>query len=172
MSPISPMSGLLKDTEEGRGYVPFVDYSSRDYAPVPNGRRASFSDLGLYPHPVPPTSLSSATPNFCTIKRGSRGHDSAGENGRSLLDKNSYHDTSTLSRHSAYSMVRAPTYGSPPPPPYPKSSKTGSPRGAMSPTGTKSVTLPNSVINADERGSPEAKYIFSPEAMMKPGTLV
>ncbi|XP_069183795.1 irregular chiasm C-roughest protein isoform X3 [Procambarus clarkii] len=169
------------DSEGGRGYVPFVDYSGRDYAPVPNGRRASFSDLGPYTHPGPPTSISSATTDFCTIRRGTRGSDLAAENGRSLLASPNYHDTSslrhngnahTLSRHSAYSTGRATTYGSPPPPPYPKNPKIGSPRGAPSPTGPQALTLPNSIVHTDEHGSPEAKYIFSPEAMMKPGTLV
>ncbi|XP_042213073.1 uncharacterized protein LOC121860111 [Homarus americanus] len=177
------------DSEGGRGYVPFVDYSGRDYAPVPNGRRASFSDLGPYTHPPPPTSLSSAAPDFCTIRRGTRAHDLGGENGRTttLLGGtttvgSNYHDTSTtlrhngnthtLSRHSAaYATLRNTTYGSPPPPPYPKNAKIGSPRGATSPTA--SLTLSNSVVHAvEDRGSPEAKYIFSPEAMMKPGTLV
>ncbi|XP_053635845.2 irregular chiasm C-roughest protein isoform X1 [Cherax quadricarinatus] len=164
------------DSEGGRGYVPFVDYHGRDYAPVANGRRASYSDLGPYSNPAPPTSVSSALPDFCTIRRGTRGHDLAVENGMNVLGTTNYQDTSTLrsnssaqilSHHSPYSTVR-----SPPPPPYQKNFKIGSPRGVTSPTVTTSLTLSNSVVHTDEHGSPEAKYIFSPEAMMKPGTLV
>ncbi|XP_071544918.1 irregular chiasm C-roughest protein-like isoform X2 [Panulirus ornatus] len=169
------------DSEGGRGYVPFVDYSGRDYAPMPNGRRASVSDLGLYTSTAPPTSHVTTTSDFCTIRRGARGHDLGAENGRSLLGSANFLDTSTLrhngnahslSRHAAYPKVRTSTYGSPPPPPYPKNSKIGSPRGSTSPTGPPTLILPNSVVQADEQGSPETKFIFSPEAMMKPGTLV
>nr|XP_053632374.1 uncharacterized protein LOC128688549 [Cherax quadricarinatus] len=168
------------DSEGGRGYIPFVDYSGRDYAPVPNGRRASFNDLAPYTHLPHLTSLSSATPDFCTIRRGTRGNDLAAENDRSLLNTTNYHistlghngDSHALSRRSTYCTAHATTYTSPPPPPYQKNFTIESPLDGTSPMGTTSLTLPNSIVHANEHGSPEAKYIFSPEAMMKPGTLV
>ncbi|XP_069947349.1 synaptogenesis protein syg-1-like [Cherax quadricarinatus] len=166
------------DSDGGRVYMPFADYSRRDFAPVPIGRHASFSDLG--PCANQPTTLSSPMPEFCTIRRVTRGNDLAGENCSNLLDTINYHNTSTLrqngnahnlSRHSAYSTVLATTYGSPPPPPYTKNSRIESPQGDTSPAEITSLTLPNSLVHA-ESGSQEAKYIFSPEAMMQPGTLV
>ncbi|XP_050735726.1 irregular chiasm C-roughest protein-like isoform X2 [Eriocheir sinensis] len=175
------------DGEGGRGYVPFVDYSGRDYAPIPNGRRASISDLGHYTAAHAHQHSPNASSDFCTIRRGTRAADLGGEGFLGSLSK--YHDTTatlrhngnahTLARHSAYTPApRNPSYGSPPPPPYPRNSKIGSPRGPMSPGGTNAITLPNTNAAAttlghpEGRGSPEAQFIFSPEAMMKPGTLV
>ncbi|XP_045122993.1 irregular chiasm C-roughest protein-like isoform X2 [Portunus trituberculatus] len=172
------------DGEGGRGYVPFVDYSGRDYAPIPNGRRASISDLGHYTathaaHQHSPNTDS----NFCTIRRGTRAADLGGDTILGPLSK--YHDASatmrhngnahTLARHSAYTPApRNPSYGSPPPPPYPRNSKIGSPRGPISPAGPNAIPPQTSIAlgHPEDRGSPEAKFIFSPEAMMKPGTLV
>ncbi|XP_037779109.1 uncharacterized protein LOC119575530 [Penaeus monodon] len=164
----------------GPGYVPFVDYSGRDYAPVPNGRRASFSDLGPYITPEP--SLSPAAPDFCTIRRGTRISQLGVGNGTNSLLGSAYHDAPTLrlngtahalaSRHSSYAAHLNSSYGSPPPPPYPRGSKVGSPRGSSSPTGPATLALNSAAAHGDERASPETKYIFSPEAMMKPGTLV
>ncbi|XP_047477071.1 irregular chiasm C-roughest protein-like isoform X1 [Penaeus chinensis] len=168
------------DADGGRGYVPFVDYSGRDYAPVPNGRRASFGDLDTYSTPTPPSSTAS---DYCTIKRGSRGHGPPVGNGTGVAGTN-FAESPTLRhngtgpaapRHSSpFSPHRNNSYGSPPPPPYPRGGggKLDSPRGNASPTGTATLTRTNSVAHADERCSPETKYIFSPEAMMKPGTLV
>ncbi|ROT66949.1 Irregular chiasm C-roughest protein [Penaeus vannamei] len=55
------------DAEGGRGYVPFVDYDSCDYAPPSTGRRVSCNDVGLHrPSPRPLRkflSLTSAPPS-------------------------------------------------------------------------------------------------------------
>ncbi|KAK7068924.1 hypothetical protein SK128_008575 [Halocaridina rubra] len=124
-----------------------------------------------------------ATPDFCTIRRGAKPQCPANSNGRAVHETNLggipiFHQNGTTSssplnvRHSTYSVSRAPNYGSPLPPPYTRSPKVGSPRGSSSPTGSGTPTLPSSGVHNVEGGSPEAKYIFSPEAMRKPGTLV
>ncbi|XP_068220982.1 irregular chiasm C-roughest protein-like [Palaemon carinicauda] len=166
------------DGDASRGYVPFVDYSGRDYAPIPNGRRASFSDLGPYANPAASTVYSTA-PDFCTIRRGTRGQE-LGIIGN-LLTPN-FQETSGLplngisnppsSRKSSYSTVASTNFTSPPPPPYSKVPKLGSPRGATSPAGTATPILSTPGIFGEDRTSPETKFIFSSEAMMKPGTLV
>ncbi|XP_066937768.1 irregular chiasm C-roughest protein-like isoform X2 [Macrobrachium rosenbergii] len=187
------------DGDAGRGYVPFVDYSGRDYAPIPNGRRASFSDLGPYANPAASTVYSAGAPDFCTIRRGTRGQE-LGIIGN-LLTPNFHQETSGLplngisnppgaaplpsSRKSSYSTVSSTNFGGspppPPPPPYSKVPKLGSPRGtATSPsagTATPILSTPGIFVGGGEdhhlrASSPETKFIFSSEAMMKPGTLV
>ncbi|XP_064091683.1 irregular chiasm C-roughest protein-like isoform X1 [Macrobrachium nipponense] len=179
------------DLDGGRGYVPFVDYSGKDYAPLPNGRRASFSDSGPYTHPIPASLQNPDVPDFCTIRRGTRRRPettSTSDSGRNLLAPD-YQDSPpslrhngnahTLSRHSIYSSMRSVPYGSPSPPSYPRSAKSCSPR---SPRSLNSHHHHNSsggsgaILIQDEQQqqqrSPETKYIFSRDAIMKPGTLV
>ncbi|XP_068225959.1 uncharacterized protein [Palaemon carinicauda] len=170
----------IKDLDGGRGYVPFVDYSGKDYAPLPNGRRASFSDSGPYTNPIPASAQNPDVPDFCTIRRGTRrrqDNHSMSDSGRNLLAPD-YQDSPpslrhngnahTLSGHSIYSSMRNVPYGSPSPPSYPRSAKSCSPR---SPRSLNSHHNSGAILMDDQR-SPETKYIFSRDAMMKPGTLV
>ncbi|CAL4077426.1 unnamed protein product, partial [Meganyctiphanes norvegica] len=224
------------DVTGGLGYVPFVDYSGRDYAPVANGRRASLTD----PYSTPPLSRNSGTTSdFCTIRRGTRAADLAPLVDPMLRDvrdvlvsprsplgqdyteaptlrrkdprNNDMHSqrytdspllhhndngilrhdmasmlaneatsvlpslrangsAATLARHSA-SYSRSNSYGSPPPPPYQRGNGRSPKGAATSPTSMAGQT-PLILSNLGDPGSPDAQYIFSPEAMMKPGTLV
>ncbi|XP_076069314.1 irregular chiasm C-roughest protein-like isoform X2 [Oratosquilla oratoria] len=167
---------------------------------VNGGRRASLSgDLHAISPPRLPVAV--ATSDFCTLRRGARrtmetlnggimtpaeylnlpgtdyrdlGLRHTGVNGISPGSQRPPPNgvaTPTLTRYNP----RTPNYGSPPPPPYPRntstSSKVGSPRGNPPVTSPSNSHPPNQ--NYEEYGaSPEARYIFSPEAIMKPGTLV
>ncbi|XP_063601765.1 irregular chiasm C-roughest protein-like [Penaeus indicus] len=88
------------DAEGGRGYIPFVDYDSWDYAPPSTGRRVSCNDVGLYTDPTPSPPEELPVPNFCTIRRGARVRDmTVNEAGETKLVP-ADHRTATLPRRS------------------------------------------------------------------------
>ncbi|XP_066937916.1 irregular chiasm C-roughest protein-like [Macrobrachium rosenbergii] len=181
----SPHKSIPEPESNGGTALTFLEFTGgREYTALPNGRRASVNDLG--PSAIIPTTGSPNTTSteFCTIRRGTRAIDVGAKNGRPLM--NNYADIPIVPpilphngtahppnpRHSTYSLTSKGNFGSPPPPPYSRGTKIGSPRGSSSPTGSATPTIASSGVHTDDGASPEAKYIFSPEAMMKPGTLV
>ncbi|XP_070001156.1 uncharacterized protein [Penaeus vannamei] len=166
------------DTQGGerqRGCVSFVEYTDRDYTPLSNGRRASYGDLHR-----PYTNLDhpSSVTDFCTLRRStSRPREVTFSNALSPASVTDYHsstrhlngDTRRYSQHSLYSPTFSSYYLTSPPPPYTRSRKLGSPMDFSSPPEPITLSLTNSDFHLDRHDS---KYIFSPEAIMKPGTLV
>ena len=158
-----------------------MEYGSHDYNSSSvggnGGRRASLTDSPIYPQTSSPPHTTS---DFCTIRRGTRTQDhqrtplsTSYHNGSVGMNPNARPmngNTHTLTRHSTYTPHGS--YSPPPPPPYPRgTSKRNSPPGA--PVSPSNLTRsPSRMRQVDDLGKTETKYIFSSEAMLKPGTLV
>ncbi|KAL7631136.1 UNVERIFIED_CONTAM: hypothetical protein RMT77_018561 [Armadillidium vulgare] len=194
---LKPLNGENRGRPCGRENFE-SEYSAYLETTAADVRRSSLTDVSIYPSPTiigPP----SAASEFCTIRRNpsTRPADTLRNNISNITPSHPSfptnhpngsvglnHHTSTssarpkngsiqpiLNRHSTY-IPSNPSACSPPPPPppYPRCSSNINREAVISPKSSPSQKYIESSLTEDR--STEAKYIFSPEAMLKPGTLV
>ncbi|KAF2366926.1 Immunoglobulin-like domain [Trinorchestia longiramus] len=163
--------------EESSGFLPLLDVARHDPS-----RRGSLTEVpavssGAYlgSTATQPTSLVGS--ELCTLRRHNNGPDLTQPYHNGSLMRN---NTDNCRPHERYSNYPSYAASPPPPPPYPR--PTLSTKSAPPPPQRPQVTSPlpsqqgtdgaTENISQCNVGGVDSNYIFSSEAMMKPGTLV